>query len=90
MPDFDTFCSILTLDVPCKLISGSGGNYELMSGAFNGESFFTLTLPDEYMVHPGDEIRCDGRSYIVRATMKSEDYTKLYWATLTRANQQDV
>jgi hypothetical protein len=87
---FDAFCSILTSDVPCKLISGSGGNYELTPGVFNGSPFFTLTLPDGYMVRPGDEIKCDGQSYMVRSILTSEDNTELYWAILTRANQQDV
>lgn len=49
--DFDSWCSILTPDsVPCKLISGSGGNYELLPDVFNGDPFFTLTLPDGYIV----------------------------------------
>jgi hypothetical protein len=84
---FDAFCSILTPDIPCKLISGSGGNYELMPDVFNGEPFFTLALADGYMVRPGDKIKCDGQSYMVRATVTSEDDKKLYWAVLTRINE---
>lgn len=87
--DLETTCSILILDVPCTLISGSGGNFKLVSGAFNGEPFFTLTLPGGHMVRPGDEIRCGGRNYIVRSTMTSEGNTKLYWSILTRYNKQN-
>lgn len=87
--NFESLCNILAFDVPCILISGSGGNFKLVPDAFNGERIFTLTLPDDYMVRLGDEIRCGGRSYVVRATMKSEDNTKLYWAILTRYNKQN-
>ncbi len=87
--DLETICSIHNQDVPCTLISGSGGNFKLVSGALNGEPFFTLTLPDGHMVRPGDEIRCEGRSYVVRSTLTSEDRTKFYWGVLTRYDKQN-
>jgi hypothetical protein len=82
--DLETICSIRNQDVPCTLISGGGEHFELVSDAFNGDPFFTLTLPGDHMVQPGDEIRCEGRSYVVHSTLTSEDNTKFYWSILTR------
>lgn len=88
--DLETICSIHILDVPCTLISGSGEHFKLVSDSFKGEPFFTLTLPGDHTVQPGNEIRCGEHSYVVRFIMTSEDDTKFYCAVLTRNKQNDV
>lgn len=87
MTDYQDTCTILhegrQKNTSCALVEGNAGQYELAPGVLNDKPFFTLFLPENVIVHPGEKAICKNQEYLVHARMTDTDENRVYWAVLT-------
>jgi hypothetical protein len=89
MPDYKDLCDVENQkNIPCELFEGGEGYYELSPGIFGGEPYFTLIVPENIIIEPGDKVTHNNQIYLVWITLKSDDCDRIFWSVLTRVIEE--